>query len=721
MGIQVGSTPLVQLSVALDMWTQLQVNVAYPPLVATSQTPYGASNLPSATCQLPHIMEFGIFVGIQLTTSGQYDVLGLSQGKFANSQITLLASTPIFGGCLWSVGNSSSVSSSAVFRSNVEPVKNARAAFLTGTAALSTQPSDSLIAVAEQLIQGQLAAEMGVPAFILRVKVDTTVKPTTVGITVFSFGSGASPAVVPDVVNRIIAQVASSSHLLQPVLNGATYLSPVATCAAGLFLTSGLCCPAGQINKGGLCAIPTCTDGQFFDGSKCASCGPTCTHDGGSCYDNLRCSSCASTLQLVNGICCPPGQFNHNGVCSLCGSTCNSGMGASCLNTISCTKCTTGSGLLPTNGICCPVGQVGRADGTCHVPCNVKNCLLCSSANVCQTCGVGHVLDGAFCAQTCPSVPNCQICASNITCFACMAGYVPVNVGTSCRVACPAVPNCHICASPTTCQACTRGFFVSTMGSCTSCPENCATCSGTNTCSKCNAGFKVSTDSATCLAGGFAGAAIGMSVKLQFQENIVTARMSSFTDRVVKAVATALAIVPMQLRVDGVVAVPGSSFNSIVSLMVLPSINPAPKAPSASMLASRLLLLVIQSQSMHRRNRRLIGALFFSFFFSLLFVFCLKRFYSCPAHLLSTAYFSLPQIQNRIRKFPFVVVSSGFYEFGSSSGSKPRLVLGSIATSVTQPDSATLSQHGSRDAHTMLGWHLPNLHKLSYRQCVIDI
>jgi len=120
--------------------------------------------------------------------------------------------------------------------------------------------------------------------------------------------------------------------------------------------------------------------------------------------------------------------------------------------------------------------------GYCEIiTCNVQNCDLCSSDNVCKTCKSGYTSDGnGGCRKiTCNS--PCTTCSSDNYCTECISGYKP-NDGKCyyCNI-----NNCQKCDEDNHCETCISPY-IANNGRCYYCNiDNCQKCDEDNHCATC--------------------------------------------------------------------------------------------------------------------------------------------------------------------------------------------------------------------------------------------
>jgi len=275
---------------------------------------------------------------------------------------------------------------------------------------------------------------------------------------------------------------------------------------------SSICtaCPTNLLPLGGTCLCPNGT--ALASEGECASCHVSCA----TCIepDNPNaCSSCVDPrATLVNGMCLCPDTlmiYNNEGLC----------------------ECP--EGLREINGVCifqlCPPGTV-LVNDQC-VPCNIPNCVQCSSLTNCTECAAGYYLLNGRCIR-CPT--ECLTCSSGTTCTSCNVGYTLVNgkcmrecpsCCTSCTYSPTGNPICTscinsfvyingICASCSdgishcincrncACTRCRPGYYLHNATSCLSCESaipNCEICNGPNICLKCSDGYQYEASVRACV------------------------------------------------------------------------------------------------------------------------------------------------------------------------------------------------------------------------------
>jgi hypothetical protein len=76
----------------------------------------------------------------------------------------------------------------------------------------------------------------------------------------------------------------------------------------------------------------------------------------------------------------------------------------------------------PNNCSECAPTYLVNSEGLCGFPCNVTNCLQCSSDNYCLTCAEFFSPISSGSCVLCPD-KNCQQCAQENVCEQCMTTY----------------------------------------------------------------------------------------------------------------------------------------------------------------------------------------------------------------------------------------------------------------------------------------------------------
>lgn len=204
------------------------------------------------------------------------------------------------------------------------------------------------------------------------------------------------------------------------------------------------CLSTFVINSNNACACPdssfsivnnacTCPTLTTLFNSHCYECNVTfCT----LCQTNNQCSTCNAPFVVQNGQCvCPASFVLVNG------------------NNCSCPDST----YVIVNSTCVCPSLTSLFQGTC-VNCNVGNCNLCQTANVCTTCInnlVPALVNGTSVCQ-CPDTTF--ILNQNNQCV-CPAGMIQQSTssgGVTC-VACN-VQYCSTCPTLTTCSGCNPSF-----------------------------------------------------------------------------------------------------------------------------------------------------------------------------------------------------------------------------------------------------------------------
>lgn len=158
------------------------------------------------------------------------------------------------------------------------------------------------------------------------------------------------------------------------------------------------------------------------------------------------------------------------------------------------------------NCICPP--STTLYSGSC-VGCNVANCQLCQTENICTNC-VNNLTVGTSSAglSVCQCIDSTFVISSDNTCV-CPAGTLQVTSQTTNNPTCQAclITNCQTCPTLTSCTACTAPFVLNSDSSSCVCPSTmtlfngvcytcdgaqfCTVCSATNICNQCQQGFVV--------------------------------------------------------------------------------------------------------------------------------------------------------------------------------------------------------------------------------------
>ncbi|KAK7039422.1 insulin-like growth factor binding protein, partial [Favolaschia claudopus] len=210
--------------------------------------------------------------------------------------------------------------------------------------------------------------------------------------------------------------------------------SRCATCAGGSSTSCLSCFPGmsfvqnGPASTTGSCQCPS---NQFFTGSGCADCHPTCKTCSAS--GSSSCLTCDPPFQVKGGICgCPDGQYRNGNICSPCSPHCTTCDGPEYNQ---CLTCPDGG---PPNSLnSCDRGgsppprrkrnyAIGGSCGSCH-----GSCATCSgpASTDCLSCAPPSKLtaDGQ-CADSCP--PRTTPDTSGSACVNCDASCASCS-GTS--------------------------------------------------------------------------------------------------------------------------------------------------------------------------------------------------------------------------------------------------------------------------------------------------
>lgn len=145
------------------------------------------------------------------------------------------------------------------------------------------------------------------------------------------------------------------------------------------------------------------------------------------------------------------------------------------------------------NCICPP--STTLYSGSC-VGCNVANCQLCQTENICTNC-VNNLTVGTSSAglSVCQCIDSTFVISSDNTCV-CPAGTLQVTSQTTNNPTCQAcsITNCQTCPTLTSCTACTAPFVLNSDSSSCVCPSTmtlfngvCYTCDGAQFCTVCSA------------------------------------------------------------------------------------------------------------------------------------------------------------------------------------------------------------------------------------------
>ena len=156
-------------------------------------------------------------------------------------------------------------------------------------------------------------------------------------------------------------------------------------------------------------------------------------------------------------------------------------------------------------------------DGAC-LACGLRNCLQCSSGNVCGLCSEpytgpaclgclsGYLKNSLSGECVACSISGCLQCSAANVCSSCADGKVPTASGKQClqpAASCsPLIPQCQTCASSTKCSTCNQDYHLSDDRA--SCPadrcdiDNCKECDSENHCAACVGGLVLSADGKSC-------------------------------------------------------------------------------------------------------------------------------------------------------------------------------------------------------------------------------
>uniref|UniRef100_A0A1B6GHW2 furin n=2 Tax=Proconiini TaxID=565685 RepID=A0A1B6GHW2_9HEMI len=272
-----------------------------------------------------------------------------------------------------------------------------------------------------------------------------------------------------------------------------------ATCNSATCLT----CEVGfTLNKKGKCVregSSQCSPDQFFSGSRCEACHPSCDSCHGAAANH--CLSCAGQLLLEEATCvgtCSQGHYPEQSQCVRCLHQCSQ-----CVSRINCTACR--AGLQLQSGECratCAQGYYSDV-GVC-AKCYLS-CKTCSGPrrDQCVSCPLGWQLAGGECHPECPegffmSSFGCQKChhycrtckgEGPLECTSCPPHYMldgglcmeclssqyydpPTQLCKPCHAACRSCSG----PGPFSCTACTYPLHLDTLNNqCVPC------CTQTNT------------------------------------------------------------------------------------------------------------------------------------------------------------------------------------------------------------------------------------------------
>jgi hypothetical protein len=266
-------------------------------------------------------------------------------------------------------------------------------------------------------------------------------------------------------------------------------------------------CPDGYVQKGRVCV--KCTNPL-----ECKTCNPDSLDQCTECYDPflLQVGKCLTT--------CDEAHFAKPPVCENCLKNC-----LKCKNQYTCDECK--PGFVRKGNECvaeCGTGYI-LIDNTCH-PCQVTDCELCTSLEICTKCSSDSFLYNNMCQAMCPEMtygtpdfkcencgPNCEQCEDSKTCTLCNPRMV--LQGTQCQKTCEfgyeniggvctqcSNPRCEKCVGAvcTSCPLgnllhqgdcvtqCPSGYYVE-ANTCLPCNQLCNTCDGLDACIDCTAGF----------------------------------------------------------------------------------------------------------------------------------------------------------------------------------------------------------------------------------------
>ena len=285
-----------------------------------------------------------------------------------------------------------------------------------------------------------------------------------------------------------------------------------------------------------------CPPGKYSDGlSTCLDCqsGWISVQDKATeGYDSCQLCGSGTGVNVDQTLCvgCPAGLYSNNGICSVCRpGTFSNETGSS-----HCRACLAGTyfnGTVPINQtvtVCdsCPRGwstdaltgaancsrcsgasksHVKQAQCTAICPASVSTSVV-GSDNECDTCAVGHQLQGLQCAS-CPSGTYKD--AAVPTCHQCPTGFVSAENRAVCE-------RCELGKVPqnnTNCEHCVSGKYQNSILSCGDCPQGfsqsnngtllCDACaagkhqnqSGQHSCDTCNSGqYQPTTSQSNCFS-----------------------------------------------------------------------------------------------------------------------------------------------------------------------------------------------------------------------------
>ncbi|OMJ71039.1 hypothetical protein SteCoe_30862 [Stentor coeruleus] len=214
-----------------------------------------------------------------------------------------------------------------------------------------------------------------------------------------------------------------------------------------------------------------------------------------------KCYSCPyNCYDCVSGICyeCDSGYELSGNSCVL-ESSCNVDNCLTCSSTDVCSMCTIGYGSdgygncqsCPSNcndctGSVCYLCKTGYnvVNGECLISCDVPNCNICQSSNVCSFCNHGYGTDGFGGCGLCPV--GCDDCFAGL-CYICENGY-HLTILLKCEPGDCNDSHCRICDQINVCDECLDGFKSDNYGGCTDCPYGCEKCTSSS-CSKCLNGY----------------------------------------------------------------------------------------------------------------------------------------------------------------------------------------------------------------------------------------
>ena len=222
-------------------------------------------------------------------------------------------------------------------------------------------------------------------------------------------------------------------------------------------------CPSGQVATGS----GSCETKNYCSPNPCSKTTPACKSDQRLMNKFGRGYACG-----CSGNSCGAGS-KCSTPCDALNQTCVTNPASATILIYNCAPCSDGDA---TCG--CPSGQVANGIGGCRAACSKgdTNCSLCSA---------GQVYDGSKCrfpctGVTCPTGYSCQNGTGKGCCIK-----DPVKCST----------NCLECTSATKCTKCNSGYYLTSSGTCSSCPAN-ATCDGTIT-FKCASGYYLSNGKCT--------------------------------------------------------------------------------------------------------------------------------------------------------------------------------------------------------------------------------